>query len=114
MANCDFREIKQDTYRCQDCGCVVVAKVLPIYATCAAKPPDPPPVQPKPHLGNCRHLGNQVRLSTCESCGGHVQIKVFACAVFGECTAAKLIGNVACCATCQRWEPADINTPAES
>lgn len=53
---------------------------------------------------SCRHLGPELRRVGCETCGGNVQVKIFACAVFGECALAKKIDSLACCATCDKWE----------
>ena len=57
-------------------------------------------------FGDCLHRGDETRLVGCESCGGNVQIKVFACAVRGECTAAQSLDGLACCATCEQFEAA--------
>jgi hypothetical protein len=48
----------------------------------------------------CVHRGAQAREQACPSCRGHVRLKVFACAVHGECTVGKALAGLACCATC--------------
>lgn len=60
-----------------------------------------PKVAPLP----CVHLGPEVRRVACESCRGSVQIKVFACAIHGECTARryKSGGNMRACLTCAEY-----------
>ena len=55
-------------------------------------------------VGECRHFGAEIRREDCASCGGSVQVKVFACAVRGECTIAKQVVGVACCEGCDRFE----------
>jgi hypothetical protein len=46
------------------------------------------PFPPPPPRGRCRHLGDLTGYRTCETCLGHVQIKVFACShpAHGETT----------------------------
>lgn len=50
--------------------------------------------------GPCEKLGGELRLQNCEACKGHVQIKVLACEVHGECTLKRRLEGIACCATC--------------
>lgn len=45
----------------------------------------------------CVNLQNEMRRQECPSCNGNVQIKVFGCAVHGECTIGKPLEGVACC-----------------
>ena len=58
-------------------------------------------------VGDCLHLGPETRRVGCESCGGNVQVKVFACEVYGEATIAKQLQgvecHVECCATCESY-----------
>lgn len=54
--------------------------------------------------GPCAHLGAEARRVGCDTCQGNVQVKLFACAVLGECTLAKAIDGLACCVTCERFE----------
>ena len=52
----------------------------------------PPPPSP------CVHLGEEVRRVGCGSCRGKVELKVFRCAVHGECTLGKRAPEVkGCC-----------------
>lgn len=61
---------------------------------------------------DCRHLGAQLRLTDCPTCSGRVQVKVFACEVYGECTLAKKVDDLGCCQTCEYYEPrTDNETP---
>lgn len=39
----------------------------------------------------CSHLGEQVRLEACLTCGGNVKVKVYACDVHKECTLKKCV-----------------------
>lgn len=51
--------------------------------------------------GECVHLGDQTRLEQCPTCGNKsVKVKVFACALHGECTYEKKVGELAVCRGC--------------
>lgn len=50
--------------------------------------------------GVCLYQAAETRRQACESCGGNMQIKIFACAVHGECTLGQPLDGIACCATC--------------
>ena len=53
------------------------------------------------------------RRETCPTCKGTVQVKIFACAVFGECTIQKKIGEIATCAGCKsRVAPPPLPSPS--
>jgi hypothetical protein len=53
----------------------------------------------------CIHRGAAVlRQELCPSCRGRVSLKVFACSVHGECTIAKPLGKLACCALCADYQ----------
>jgi hypothetical protein len=51
----------------------------------------------------CRHLGDELRRQECPTCQGTVKLKVFACAIHGECTPETPLEGVACCASCPDW-----------
>lgn len=51
----------------------------------------------------CDHLGAELRRQQCETCGGNVQVKVFACAARGQCTLAKPLDGIACCQGCTEF-----------
>lgn len=51
----------------------------------------------------CIHRGEVLRTEPCRSCGKRVLVKVFACALHGECTVQKLIGELARCGTCEDY-----------
>jgi hypothetical protein len=55
----------------------------------------------------CRHRGLSLRTQPCPSCGGHVHVKIFACALHGECTVAKLLPGSACCQICPDFAASD-------
>lgn len=47
----------------------------------------------------CIHLGQATGVTVdCGKCKGHVQLKLFECRVYGQCTIAKAVDGVACCA----------------
>ena len=53
----------------------------------------------------CIHRGAELRQEPCESCGGGVRIKVFACTVHGECQLDDKIAGVKFCGTCGEITP---------
>jgi hypothetical protein len=64
--------------------------------------------------GKCKHRGAVVREERCRSCCGHVQVKVYECAVHGECQLGRKLGGVRTCAGCENWRlnkvPAGVNS----
>lgn len=49
----------------------------------------------------CAHLGPETGGAVeCPTCAGTVRLKLMACAVHGQCTTAKRVEGVACCAGC--------------
>lgn len=64
--------------------------------------------EPMGKPATCRHLGEEVRRQQCGTCRGVVQLKVFACAVHGECTLGKPAPGVkGCCEGCRERAPTD-------
>lgn len=61
---------------------------------------------------DCVFRGQEISRQVCPSCRGHVEVKVFACKVHGQCTLYKAIDNMACCATCldRRSSPASATS----
>lgn len=56
--------------------------------------------------GGCLHRGGELRREDCPACGGRkVRVKVFACAIHRECTAARKLPSIEKCRTCHEWEP---------
>lgn len=53
------------------------------------------------HLGE--ETGNKVQ---CATCSGKVMVKTLACSVFKECSVAKPLAGIACCANCLSYAPA--------
>ncbi len=52
-------------------------------------------------LLRCRHLGEATgQTVVCGTCSGHVELKLFACAIHSTCTTAKQATGHACCAVC--------------
>lgn len=52
----------------------------------------------------CRQRGAVLRLVECESCRGRVQLKVFACAIQGECVLSGQGAGLVDCARCPQYE----------
>ncbi len=53
----------------------------------------------------CRHLGQECRQVPCQTCRGSVRIKVFACALLGECVLGRVIENLTSCVLCSQYNP---------
>ena len=56
----------------------------------------------------CIHLGAELRRQDCPTCPGHVELKIFACAVHRECALSSKVNDVACCQTCVDFEARDV------
>lgn len=73
---------------------------------------DHEPVQPKRAKGLCANLGDSTRRIECQTCNGRIELKVFACAVHGECTARKRVDGVqGCCTNCPDYLTLDSGAP---
>lgn len=57
---------------------------------------EPPPATPTRLKLDCLHRGAELRTEKCPGCQGHVEVKVFSCAVHGECTLQKSLGAMTC------------------
>lgn len=55
---------------------------------------------PLDQLLACIHRGPELRQEPCETCGGGVRIKVFACAIHGECQVDDRIRDLKSCSFC--------------
>lgn len=54
---------------------------------------------------DCKHFGKWTRTTPCQSCGGSVRIKVFACGVYGECVKNNGAEGLPICGTiCPSYE----------
>lgn len=77
--------------------------------------PDTDPVHPdaiatrkaQQRADTCRHFGKYTgEMQLCGTCPGRTMIKLFQCAIHGACSVKKELPNVACCETCQDYNPA--------
>jgi len=95
--NCQFRFTGKDeatgknTAVCVHCGRRIVTPLLRISAECRSE---------KPRI-DCLHRHEATGARECESCAGRVKIKTFRCDLHGECTLAKQLDGLACCAACK-------------
>lgn len=55
----------------------------------------------------CRFRGAELRAEKCPSCSGDVRVKVLGCALHGECTISRTVGELACCAACPDYQAAE-------
>jgi len=53
----------------------------------------------------CQYLGSLHSEKGCDSCQGKVRIKLFDCAVHGQCSIGKALPGIACCASCPDYSP---------
>jgi|AGTN01.2.fsa_nt_gi hypothetical protein len=56
----------------------------------------------------CVHRGEQLRLQECPTCCGSVRVKVFACAIHGECVIEKNGLGLARCWTCPEFRASAV------
>jgi hypothetical protein len=63
--------------------------------------------------GECIYFGGPTGESReCPSCAGRVELKLFACRLFGECTPGKPVGDgTACCVTCPEFRVESPSRP---
>jgi hypothetical protein len=71
------------------------------------------PFAPTATGASCVHRADDAtRTETCPTCSGTVALKVFPCAVHGECTITRRVAGVAgCCATCTDRAPVSTVHP---
>lgn len=62
-----------------------------------------------PARAACVQRGTELREQACRSCAGRIRIKVFRCALYGQCTLARPLEQLACCARCSDYEPAEAS-----
>lgn len=92
--NCDLEPRSEKNWQCSRGGC---RRIVPRYS-------EQPPlvmcaVGQEPYR-DCIHLSREVvDIRACESCCGHVRVKLFKCAIHGQCTTHAEISGVKCCLT---------------
>ena len=57
-------------------------------------------------LTDCIHMGSELRREACPTCGGHVELKIFACEVHRECALSVNATGVHCCQSCAEYQQA--------
>ena len=97
--NCQFacdgqNDAGKNIMRCVHCGRIVITPHVKVSALCKSEAP----------RVDCVHRGAMVGKRECASCAGTVKLKLFACAIHGECTLAKPLEGVACCGACREFE----------
>lgn len=81
-----------DGYVCEHCGW---QSPVQLKQPCRPLAPSQPA---RPLDMSCAHRGEQTRLIQCDECVGAVRIKVYSCAVHGECSlVTRLSGVGGCC-----------------
>lgn len=61
---------------------------------------------------HCQYRGTTLRAEQCPTCSGHVAVKVFACALHGECQLGAKLQSVRSCDGCRDFR-AMSNTPSQ-
>jgi len=61
--------------------------------------------RPSPAMAelDCVHRGESLGIEPCSTCPGHVELKVYACAVLGQCTIAEPLEGYAVCKGCSQY-----------
>lgn len=62
----------------------------------------------------CVHRGELVREAGCNSCRGHVLLKIFQCQIYTECSIQKPLDGIGCCAICADYAPTRPSSIAHS
>lgn len=68
---------------------------------------------PLDQLLACIHRGPELRQEPCETCGGGIRIKVFACAVHTECQLDDKIVGLKYCGVCEDRRSPERGGPGE-
>jgi hypothetical protein len=63
--------------------------------------------KPKRDITTCVHRGDTLRAERCPTCCGTVEIKIFACAQFGQCALSDRLPAIPFCGACERFEAAE-------
>jgi len=86
--NCTFEPLPGGGQRCINPGCGRLIKTLrPVIAACRAHPAVGRPQQAPPaDNAACLHRGEVLRVEQCRTCQGQIDLPVYQCAVYGECT----------------------------
>lgn len=86
------------------CDAVVSEAFRDVMEAYAQGQPSPEP-KPRVERKRCEHLLEMLgELRVCNSCCGHVEIKLVRCYIYGKCTTHKRVDGVACCATCPDYK----------
>lgn len=113
---CDFRPTAEPgVYACARCKKKVgpLKTAGPIHRYCPVRPTREAISATHPQSTTCVHLGASLRKVDCKTCRGPVQLEVFACAKYGECTRERRGPEIAgCCKGCALFEPAPEKTRA--
>ena len=80
-------------YRCTTCSAEIHSPYSADRVHCGCR-----------QRSQCVSLGAEQRQQECSTCCGNVRIKVFACAVHGECQAAPSLEGIADCWGCRDYE----------
>ncbi len=57
---------------------------------------------------DCRYRGDVVRTEMCPTCSGQIQLKVFQCKLYTECTIPAKLPAVHDCASCSDFSPVEL------
>ena len=93
-----FDVVAEDLPICCDCNAVAESLSSPLIH--AGDVPTRRRKTRRRPLSSCRHRGGELREQVCQTCAGSVRLKVFQCALHGECTTHKALPGVPCCTTC--------------
>lgn len=121
MKRCLLRAIKRRSPDgrvlcfCDACGRTCKIKGDPAkFGRMCVKPGDGPVRIPAQARVPCQHLGKPTgAMQECDTCRGKAKIKLFACAVHGQCSIGKALPGIATCASCQDYSPSKRDEDAD-
>lgn len=110
MSDCIPELLPDRRWHCAVCGFTSLRPVAPEIGIERISRPCIIVAAKTPPRGRCRHRGEKLREEKCGTCPGNSRIFVFGCALLGECTVAKKLTGIECCASgyCERWEAAGL------
>lgn len=112
MKTCRWRRLVGALAMCDSPKVICLQAFNPERVCAGCVLADHDPVQPKKAKRSCAHLGDSTRRVDCLTCNGRIELKVFACAVHGECTTRKRVDGVqGCCIGCPDYLTLDSGAP---
>lgn len=103
---CHYRRVKQDMFRCINCGHVAHTAGRPQTDKHECTNPPERKERRRQNIAACVHRGEKLRLVDCELCGRKGQTEqVYQCEIHGECTVRKFksASGIQSCLSCENY-----------